>query len=68
VVQVVWTRRALADLTAIQRYIQLYRPFAAQRMAQRLNAAAASLAEHPDRGRMVGRFRELTAIAPYVIR
>ena len=67
-VQVAWTFRALADLNAIQAHIEQFRPLAAQRMAQRLKLAATSLAEHPDRGRQVGRLRELAAVPPYLIR
>jgi len=37
-------------------------------MAQRLKLAAASLADHPDRGRVTGRLRELATIPPYLIR
>ena len=37
-------------------------------MAQRLRLAAISLAEHPERGRQVGRFRELAIVPPYLIR
>jgi toxin ParE1/3/4 len=68
VVQVAWTPRALADLNAIAAHIEQFRPLAAQRMAQRLKLAAAGLAEHPDRGRQVGRLRELATVPPYLIR
>jgi addiction module RelE/StbE family toxin len=68
VVQVVWSRRALADLAAIQTYIHGFRPLAAQRMAQRLRLAAESLSDHPDRGRIAGSFRELATVPPYLIR
>jgi plasmid stabilization system protein ParE len=37
-------------------------------MAVRLVSAAMSLSEHPDRGRAVGRFRELATVPPYLIR
>ncbi len=68
VVQVVWSRRALTDLAAIWEYIHQYRPRAADRMAERLTEAGFSLADHGDRGRAAGRYREFVAIAPYVIR
>ena len=70
VVEVVWSRRALSDLSAIRAYIHQSRPLAAQRMALRLRAAAESLNENPDRGRPVGPvgIRELTVIWPYIIR
>lgn len=66
--EVVWSRRALADLAAIQAHIRQFRPLAAQRMALRLRAAAESLAEHPERGRVIGGLRELAVISPYLIR
>jgi toxin ParE1/3/4 len=67
-VQVAWTRRALADLSAIQTHIEQFRPLAAQRMALRLRLAGESLADNPDRGRQVGQLRELAAVPPYLIR
>ena len=67
--QVVWTWRALADLTAIREYIGQFSPLAAQRMAARLRSAAESLAEHPERGRLAtATLRELVVVPPYVIR
>lgn len=68
-VQVVWTKRALADLEAIRAYIGLFSPLAAQRYALRLFNAANALDESPLRGRVIpkGR-RELATIAPYLIR
>lgn len=67
--EVVWSRRALADLIAIRAYIGQFSPLAAQSMARRLKGAADSLAEHPERGRKAtATLRELVAIPPYVIR
>lgn len=69
VAEVVWTWRALADLTAIRDYIDQFSPLAAQRMAVRLKAAADSLAENPKRGRLAtATLRELVVVPPYVIR
>ena len=69
VAEVVWTWRALADLTAIRDYIGQFSPLAAQRMAVRLKAAADSLAENPKRGRLAtATLRELVVVPPYVIR
>jgi plasmid stabilization system protein ParE len=48
--------------------IHQFRPLAAQRMAQRLTLAAASLAQHPERGRRAGGLRELATVHPYLIR
>lgn len=67
--QVVWTRRALADLITIRGYIGQFSPLAAQRMALRLRRAAESLADHPLRGRLAtATLRELVVVPPYVIR
>ncbi|MDP2259236.1 MAG: type II toxin-antitoxin system RelE/ParE family toxin [Caulobacter sp.] len=68
-VQVTWTRRAVEDLTAIVAYISQFSPAAAQRISRLLKEAAASLAEHPDRGRLTSRgFRELVSVQPYILR
>ena len=67
-VQVVWTRRALADLEAIRSYIGLFKPLAAQRMALRLRNAGESLAHFPERGRAKRDLRELVVVRPYIIR
>jgi len=69
VAQVVWTWRALADLSAIREYIGQFSPLAAQRMALRLRSAAEALSEHPARGRKAtATLRELVVVPPYVIR
>ena len=67
-VQVVWTRRAIADLSAIREYIGQFKPLAAQRMAKRLRAAGENLSHFPERGRAVGARRELVIVRPYIIR
>ena len=67
--EVVWSRRALSDLVAIRAYIGQFSPLASQRMARRLRSAGDSLANHPDRGRLVSAtIRELVIISPYIIR
>ncbi|MGH7023744.1 MAG: type II toxin-antitoxin system RelE/ParE family toxin [Caulobacteraceae bacterium] len=69
VVQVIWTRRAAADVVAIRSYIGQFNPLAAQRMALRLIAAGESLAIYPERGRpAAGGRRELATVPPYLIR
>jgi addiction module RelE/StbE family toxin len=69
VAEVVWTRRALADLTAIHAYVQQFAPLAAQRLALRLRGVADSLGEQPERGRSVGSGRrEIVTVRPYLIR
>jgi len=60
VVQVIWSRRAAADLVAIRAHISRDRPLAAMKMAQRLADAANRLEDHPERGRAAsGGAREL---------
>jgi plasmid stabilization system protein ParE len=69
VVQIVWTRRAAADVLAIRAYIGQFNPLAAQRMASRLRTAGDGLATHPERGRAIGGGRrELLSVPPYLIR
>ncbi|WP_336509769.1 type II toxin-antitoxin system RelE/ParE family toxin [Caulobacter vibrioides] len=60
----------MADIDAIVAYITSQsRPIAAQRLGQRLLAAGASLADHPERGRLSTRGRrELVAVPPYALR
>jgi toxin ParE1/3/4 len=65
---VVWTEPALRDLQGIRGYIGQFNPTAAQRIGSRLRAAGDSLAELSDRGRPAGRYREITAVWPYVLR
>jgi toxin ParE1/3/4 len=69
-VQVVWTRRALADLQAIHGYIAQFAPIAAQRTARRLEEAGNSLKDFPERGRLLpgSRRRELVSVRPYLLR
>jgi addiction module RelE/StbE family toxin len=67
--RVVWTTEAIGNLTDIRAYIGSFNPLAAQRFALRLWNAAESLAEHPERGRMIGKGRrELAVVRPYLIR
>lgn len=68
-VQVIWARRAASELQTIRTYIAQFSPLAAQRLSQRLIAAARSLETTPDRGRPIrGGRRELTVVHPYIIR
>jgi addiction module RelE/StbE family toxin len=67
--RVVWTEEARANLSAIRSYIADFSPLAAGRLAERLVAAAETLATHPHTGRRVrGDLRELTIISPYIVR
>lgn len=70
VAEVVWTDRALANIAAIVTYIvSQHSPLAAQRLGQRLLATGDSLETESDRGRPIGKGRrELTVVAPYLIR
>jgi toxin ParE1/3/4 len=67
--RVKWTVAALSDLERVRIYIGHFNPTAARRMAERLVAAADSLADFPERGRPIGSGRrELIIVHPYVIR
>jgi plasmid stabilization system protein ParE len=63
-----WSPRAIRDLQGIHAYIRQFAPQAADRFTARLIAAVESLAIQPDRGRQAGRFRELLAVSPYIVR
>ena len=64
-----WRPAARADVRRIVTHIAEENPIAAQRIAQELFVAAASLAVFPRRGRpgLVRGTRELVVIRPYVI-
>lgn len=65
----VWTSEAVDNLDSIFTYVAAFNISAAARLAQRLNAAANSLVEQPERGRLIAKgLRELTVIHPYLIR
>jgi toxin ParE1/3/4 len=67
--RLIWSVEAADSLRAIHSYVAQFNPFAAQRLAVRLNSATESLCELPERGRPVGDgVRELTTTRPYVIR
>lgn len=67
--QVIWAFQALLDLEDIRAYVARDRPVAAERLAERLRAAAAALDRHPARGRLIGQGRrELTHVRPYLMR
>lgn len=65
---VIWTVRAVDDVTAIRAYIEQFSPLASLRFAARLINAANGLCDQPERGRRIsGGRRELTIITPYLI-
>ena len=67
--RIVWSRAAREDVQRIRAYIGQFNPLAAQRTAVRLTLAADSLADYPERGRIVGaNLRELVVVYPYLIR
>lgn len=67
--RLIWSVEATDSLRAIHSYVAQFNPFAARRLAVRLNSAAESLCELPERGRPVSDgIRELTTTRPYVIR
>jgi plasmid stabilization system protein ParE len=68
-VRVIWSRRALADISSIRNYVAQFAQTAAGALSRRLLEAGESLAWHPQRGRTVRRDRrELTVVWPYLIR
>ncbi|MGL4962672.1 MAG: type II toxin-antitoxin system RelE/ParE family toxin [Inquilinus sp.] len=67
--QVGWTEPARQDLQRIRAYVAEFNPWAANRLAVQLLAAADSLEHFPRRGRTgieLGT-RELVSVQPYVI-
>lgn len=67
--QVVWTRAARQDLHRVRSYIAEFNPWATNRVAIQLLAAADSLEHLPRRGRpgRIAGTRELVSIHPFVI-
>lgn len=64
-----WSGAASADLVRIVRYLDVFNPTAARRLARALLLAADSLSEFPNRGRR-GRdssTRELAVVEPYIL-
>ena len=67
--RVIWSDEATENAEAIFNYVSGFSLPAARRLNMRLVAAAASLAEMPDRGRSWrGEVRDLLAVDPYIIR
>ena len=67
--RIVWTAEAVGNLRSIFGYVSAFNAPAASRLARRLQTAAESLADHPERGRETsGGLRELAVIHPYLIR
>jgi toxin ParE1/3/4 len=67
--QIVWTRKALRHLAAVQDYIEQDKPDAARRVAAAIRKAVTLLSEHPHIGRP-GRktgTRELVSGTPYIV-
>ena len=68
--QVVWTARALRDLSSLREYISRERPAAAERQVERVFAAVERLARFPHSGRPGRRIgtRELViSETPYLV-
>jgi plasmid stabilization system protein ParE len=68
-VQVTWTEPARQDLERVRAYVAEFNPWAANRLAVQLLAAADSLEHFPRRGRLgiEAGTRELVTVPPYVI-
>ena len=67
--QVAWTEPARQDLERIRAYVAEFNPWAANRLAVQLLAAADSLEHFPRRGRIgiEAGTRELVNVSPYAI-
>jgi addiction module RelE/StbE family toxin len=64
-----WSDEALANLDDIVEYIEAFNPRAAERLAERIIAAADGLRDFPYKGREAGNgVRQLALIYPYLIR
>jgi toxin ParE1/3/4 len=48
--RIIWSARAIADLTEIKQYIEQDKPDAARRTAQKILSSAERLAKHPHLG------------------
>ena len=67
--RVIWSDEASENAEVIFAYVSGFSLPAARRLNMRLVAAAASLAEMPDRGRQWrGEVRDLLAVPPYLMR
>ena len=68
--RIIWSQTAISNLIDIRRYVELDKPEAAHRLAQRILVSVGRLAQHPHLGRP-GRdpgTRELiVAGTPYII-
>ena len=66
---VIWSANAVANFNSIYGYVSAFNETAAARLAGRLQMAANSLSEYPERGRETSRgLRELAIVHPYLIR
>ena len=66
---VIWSRKALKQIRAIERYVARFRPLAAKRLASGIIAASDELGVFPDAGRTISRGRrQIVAVSPYIIR
>jgi len=68
--RIVWTRKALRHLAAIQDYIEQDKPHAARRVAAAIRKAVSLLSEHPHigrPGRKAGTREMIVAGTPYIV-
>jgi toxin ParE1/3/4 len=66
--RIVWLPETIQTIDAIRIYIAHFNPSAADPFVRSIVAAGNSLQDYPNRGRPVGRYRELSITPPYVIR
>jgi toxin ParE1/3/4 len=68
--RIIWSEKAISNLTEIRQFIERDQPAAARRVAQRILASVERLAEHPHFGRP-GREPEtrelIVAGTPYIV-
>lgn len=67
--RLIWSAKARRDFDEAVRYVAADRPIAAQKVGQRILAAAASLAEMPTgrRGRVAGSYEKVVTGPPYIL-
>ncbi len=66
--RVIWSPTALREVAEITEYLLMHDGAAARRTSLGLTTLGNSLRDFPQRGRPVGRYRELVTIPPYILR
>lgn len=67
-IPIIWSARALRDLTRIRAYLCRFAPNAVQRFTSSLVETVDSLGEHPNLGQLISQdVQELVAVRPYLV-